>query len=316
MKLANIIPLIIPTFLLVVLIGLLAVTTAGTPTVEATNVIHVAVGESIQGAVDSAVAGDVIQVAPGTFSQSVLIDGKSDLQLRGANTLLQGSQVGIGLNIVDSDHILVQGLTVDGFEIGIVLENTYHSRIHNVETRNNDDPTHLRPEASNHNGLDLIGSHNNLITNVFSHHNGHNGITLKGGSTNNTLRGNITNDNGVNPDVTLGGPRGCGIQLNRDGNHNNIITANESLRNAFGILLSGRNSSNPNPPGADDNTITQNRVHDNGRSGIDVRDKSSGNFIGQNNATGNAFLPNGTFDLRDQGSLDNTWKNNQGNSNF
>ena len=91
------------------------------------------------------------------------------------------------------------------------MDNTHHSRVHDVETRFNDDPADVLPAALANNGLDLIGSSDNLITNVFAHDNGHNGITLKGGSSNNILRGNRANDNGINPDV-LSRPAGCGIQ--------------------------------------------------------------------------------------------------------
>ena len=266
---------------------------------------------TIQAAVDAAGTRDIIQVAPGTYNENVLIEGKSDLLLRGENAVLQGSGVGTGISILGSDYIQVQGFLVDGYEVGILLDDTRFSRINNIETRNNNNDELTAPEAMNLNGLTLAGSNYNFITNVFSHHNGHDGIRLKGGSSNNTLRGNITNDNGVNPDV-LKRTAGCGIDFGGDANNNNSVTENEMLRNHFGFLLFARDTD----AGSTGNKIAQNLSNDNGRAGIDVFEGNHDNLIYQNDAKDNAFLPNGTSDLSDRGDLDNTWQNNQGDFNY
>jgi len=266
---------------------------------------------TIQAAVDAASPRDIIQVAQGTYNENVLIEGKSDIQLRGKNTVLQGSGVGTGIRIVGSDHIEVQGFIVDGYGAGIVLDDTHYSRLHDIETRFNDDPADVFPEALTHDGLQLIDSDHNLISDVFAHHNGHNGITLAGGSSNNTLRWNTSNDNGTNPNIPT---FGCGIELRNDGNNNNSITENELLRNGWGILLGFEGGL-----GADDNIIEENDIHDNARTGIDVKDGSSGNFMIENDATGNAVVDDDfspAFDLNDGGPLDNTWEDNEGTSNF
>ena len=140
--------------------------------------------------------------------------------------------------------------------------------------------------------------------------NSFDGIRLKGGSSNNTLRGNITNDNGVNPDV-LKRTAGCGIDFGGDANNNNSVTENEMLRNHFGFLLFARDTD----AGSTGNKIAQNLSNDNGRAGIDVFEGNHDNLIYQNDAKDNAFLPNGTSDLSDRGDLDNTWQNNQGDFN-
>ncbi len=308
MKLAQVISLRVPVFLLGVLLLLAALLATGAPSARATGVLHVpADHNTIQAAVNAASAGDIIQVAAGTYMESVLIDGKSDIQLRGQGAVLQGSGTGVGVKIVDSDHILFQGFTVERWGAGIILDGTNDSRIHNVETRLNDNVA----SRFNGNGLDLIDSDHNLITNVFAHDNGHNGITLKGGSSNNTLRGNTTNDNGKINLQVFAIRAGCGIQLDSQSNNNNLIIGNEILRNGFGMLLSGTGST-----GSTGNTIVQNRIHENARVGIGVRDGSSGNLMGQNNAKNNGFGFGTDTDLFDQGPLDNTWKNNQGESNF
>ena len=133
---------------------------------------------------------------------------------------------------------------MDGFEIGVLLEGTSDSHIHNMETKNNDSAT-----PTHRDGVALWDSHNNQITNVYSHDNGHNGISLRNASTGNLLRGNINNDNGNNVNVFPNG--GCGIQLIGGGNNGNIIAGNETLRQGWGIQIGS---------GSDDNRVVHNRA--------------------------------------------------------
>jgi parallel beta-helix repeat protein len=259
---------------------------------------------TIQDAVDAAAPGDTIQIARGTFTENVLIDGKSDLRIFGRKTLLDGDGIGIGFYVVNSDHIRIQGFAVQAYEAGVVLEDTVDSRIQNIETRFNDSDT-----ASLRDGLQLVGSHHNRISNVDAHDNGHNGITLKDGSTNNVIHNNRTTDNGQNPAVAANFG-GCGIQLISSGNDQNTISANVALRNGWGIQVGG---------GSNSNEIAQNRSHENARAGVVVLTAGEDNFVVQNKAAGNGLAdvpPSGTFDLYDQGDLDNTWRNNKGTFNF
>ena len=94
------------------------------------------------------------------------------------------------------------------------------------------------------------------------------------------------------------------------GDTHNSITENQSLRNAWGILLFRGDGA-----GSTGNKIARNLIIDNGRSGIDVFEGNHDNFINQNDAKDNASLSNGTFDLNDQGDLDNTWLDNLGGFN-
>ena len=217
---------------------------------------------------------------------------------------------------MNTSGVEISGFIVEKFDTGILLENVYHSEISEVETRFNVNPASPRSDAIRfQNGLDLINSDNNHITEVFAHHNGHNGITLKGGSNNNTLEENTTNDNGIHP-LVLASPAGCGIQISRGGttgNNNNTVIDNESLRNAFGILISGSRAAFPGSTG---NLIEGNDVHGNARSGIDVRNGGSNNVIVDNDATDNGGGGAPNIDLNDQGALDNIWEDNKGNANF
>lgn len=289
--------------ILSVLVGQISITTSSTA--FAGDVLKVPEQyPTIQAAVDAVQPSDTIQVARGTFDGNVIIADKSNIRLLGRKSVINGSNTGIGIHIVDSDNVRVQGFIVQSFEAGIVFEGTTDSRIHNVETRFNDSDT-----PSLRDGLQLVASDHVWVTNVSAHDNGHNGITLKEGSSNNVLHNNTTNDNGQNPAVAANFG-GCGIQLISSDNNHNTITANEVRRNGWGIQVGG---------GSNDNDIAQNRSHQNARAGLVVLDSGSNNFIGQSNATGNGIAnvaPSGTFDLFDEGELDNTWRNNKGTFNF
>lgn len=277
---------------------------------EAKNVLHVPSADypTIQAAIDASNPGNIIQLAKGTYNENVLIEMKHDIQLRGRNSLLQGSgnldTAGIGIHISNSYDIRVQGFIVEGYELGVLLEGTHDSHVHNVETRNNDSNVPMRRD-----GLAMWSSDDNQITNVYAHHNGHNGITLRNISTGNTMQGNTASDNGLNSAVAMN-VGGCGIQLVGGGHDHNIIAENETERNGWGIQIG---------PGSNDNRVVQNRSHENQRAGVVVLDSGSNNFIGQNNARGNGLaniMPSFAFDLFDAGILNNTWRNNKGTSNF
>jgi parallel beta-helix repeat protein len=300
----------------VVLLGmfgwLLASPVFGVPEVGAGDVLQVPKDfATIQEAVDAAGLGDIIRVAGGTFSENVLIEDATDLRLYGSKTVLQGGGVGFGIHLLNSSEIRVQGFIVDGYELGVLLENTADSQVHNVETLNNDSPD----SPMLRDGLALWNSNGNEITNVDAHDNGHNGISLRFGSIGNHLQGNSTNDNGQNATVAASFG-GCGIQLIGPGNNDNHIVANEADGNGWGIQIG---------PGSNDNHVLQNRAEGNQRAGVVVLDATGtggaagvDNIIGQNNAKGNGLAnvgPSGTFDLFDQGIEDNIWKNNQGTFN-
>ena len=260
----------------------------------------------IQDAVDAASPGDVIQVASGTYNENVIVTiDELRLQADGDDVVLDGSDLGgIGIHVLGTDGVRISGFIVENFEAGIVLEVAEDSRIRNIETRFNDSDT-----ASLRDGLQLVDSHHNRIRNVYAHDNGHNGITLKSGSSNNDLKKNVTNDNGKNLAVGLNFG-GCGIQLISSGNDNNSIIKNEAFRNGWGIQVGG---------GSNDNKVIRNESHENQRAGVVVLEPGSNNLIVRNDAEGNGtadVAPSGTFDLFDQGELNNKWLNNQGSFNF
>jgi hypothetical protein len=78
--------------------------------------------DTIQEAVDAAQAGDTILIAKGQHAAPVLIEGRSDLELRGAgHPVLDASAVDTGLSITGSSGIRITGLDVAGAGLAGIL---------------------------------------------------------------------------------------------------------------------------------------------------------------------------------------------------
>ncbi len=97
------------------------------------------------------------------------------------------------------------------------------------------------------------------------------------------------------------------------GNSNNQIVDNDMIGNHWGILI------NVGSADATANLIQGNRLHANGRAGIAILGTASGNTVQNNAATGNGLLnlaPSLRFDLYAAAPVANTWRDNEGSSNF
>ena len=93
-------------------------------------VITVAPGQSIQTAVNAAVAGDTVRVLPGTYTQKVLVSGKSGtagapilikadpgVVLRGGSGVTPSGRQGL-ITIRNSNYVRVEGFEVTAFTTG------------------------------------------------------------------------------------------------------------------------------------------------------------------------------------------------------
>lgn len=270
---------------------------------------------SVADALRTAPAGEVIEVR-GVISERVVI-ATPGIKLRGtANAAIDGAPIdgrGTGI-LIKAPGVEVSGLTVRNFEIGITVDKVADVVIqgNDIHANNNKTANTAPPLVGTDafNGVVLEGATNARIIDNVLRDNGHDGLTLQGGSRNNIVRNNRVLNNGAQ---TAPSRFGCGINLfSGTENSGNQITDNEVNGNHWGILFN-------NFAGNTGNLIRNNRVRGNGRAGIAALVNAGGNTIQDNDARDNAtfnIAPSLSFDLFDAPPLNNVWQNNQGRFNF
>lgn len=269
---------------------------------------------TIQQAVDAAGPGDIIYVAPGTYCEHVVIT-KSNLRVRqrdaeqGARPILSGECAtgGYGFNVTGTAtapvaHVEISGFIVDGFEVGILLENVVRSRVSSSEVRNNLE----RPGSSTRfreNGIVLRTASFNEISGNFSHDNGHMGIAVSGGT------GNIVQANRLlNNQRQYAESCSLMVYAGATGNQviDNLVENTEVTTAGVGIMLG--------PSSAPQNLVGGNRVVGHPYAGIVVTAGTQSNLILHNDARGNG-LSGAEPDLVDDnaaGTSTNRWIGNVG----
>ncbi|MBW3641816.1 MAG: right-handed parallel beta-helix repeat-containing protein [Actinobacteria bacterium] len=186
-----------------------------------------------------------------------------------------------GIRLTNVTNVTVMNGTVEGFDAGIVIEGGSGNTVRHVTARNNINDFGGRP-CTLGDGIALINSDNNTITQSEAIHNGpFGGISIVGDSDNNVITHNLVQDN----NVVSPGTAGCG-----------------NTRQDEGIRIEG--------PGAEGNRIENNRVLGSLLAGIGLHSAwcfggetpNNGNFIinnivnttaGTGNSSGIAFLENG-----------------------
>lgn len=281
---------------------------------------------TIQQAVDAALPGDVIRVAPGTYCERVLINEKADLTLRAAPgvgnpAIMSGTcEPALGytappvggsgihssaFHVRNTSGVEISGFIIEGFATGIVLRNSTDNRVFNNEIRDN---VFLGSGSelwvSDASGISLIAASFNDVQQNWIHDNGHLGIGLVNGSNGNLIRANRLIDNQTQ--FSTFPSFSCSLMLWGTASSGNWIVENEVTNSlsagGAGIMIG------PNPQTG--NLVAQNRIHGHWGVGIVVRGGSYDNVIEQNNATGNGLK--GDVDLVDLSTLPNLWQRNQG----
>jgi parallel beta-helix repeat protein len=211
--------------LFAVLIAMLAFLSIGS--VSAAQQHYVNPGESIQGAIDNATAGDTIIVRDGTYTENVDVN-VNYLTIKSENgydsTIVQAANTSDHVFAVTADYVNITEFTVTGatgdYKGGIYLYGAEHCIISDNNASNN------------YRGIYLYHSSNNSVTNNVVKGNNDQGIRLSS-SNNSMLINNTAEDNryGIylysssndmlrNNKVMYNGNTGISLQ---DSNDNRII---------------------------------------------------------------------------------------------
>ena len=223
-----------------------------------TLVYEVTPGFTIQGAIDAASAGDMINVAAGTYPENITIN--KALTLTGANnatTIINGGGTGVVAQIT-ADNVIFQGFTVQGSgttdpqtQAGLTLAGADNCMITgNIFT-------------NNMNGIAMVASTGNTISNNTVNANMAIGIALADlagypASTGNIISGNTVTANGA-----------AGIYAGQDNNNNQYLT-NTITGNGDGLYF--WKSSN--------NTVTGNTISGNTQYGVHLMGSANNNIAG------------------------------------
>ena len=250
---------------------------------------------------------------------------KSNIVIDGNRYTVQGSESGLGFNLIGVTNVTIKNTNINGFDYGIYLNSTTHNVLQGNNITNNGSGIFLLVSSnntvsgnnieSNLNGIWLRGSSDNRISGNNIKANNNYGIGVIGGlgvglpvSSNNTIFGNNLENNGDG--IWLGGTSenrisGNNIEANREdgivvtGSSNNTFSGNNIRNNDGGIVFWGF-STNSSISG---NNITKNY------KGIWVRESSNHNIISRNNITNNNY---GASLFR---SSNNTLRNNDASNN-
>ncbi len=105
--------------------GLLALAVLCPSQRASARVIAATPAGGLAGALAQAHAGDTIELAPGTYREQDLVLRQSGVRILGAGATLAGPGVGAGANglsVEGADKIAISGLTISGFDWGLLLD--------------------------------------------------------------------------------------------------------------------------------------------------------------------------------------------------
>jgi hypothetical protein len=291
---------------------------------------------TIQAAVDAAGEGDTILVAPGVYSEHVVVS-TSGLTLRGAgpvspverpsasageNVVLDGTDlggVGIGIHVRGASAaepvigVDVSRFEVRNFERGITVQWAVETRVSHNYLHDNLDKAAPAVLGDGY-GLELTSAWASDVGHNRISGNGFGGVRIGGapGSTDNTVHHNLIDENGLDACVVCG--NGFGIHVTGASN-NNWVLYNEILgTNGRGVVIQRPLAQAP----ITGIVVAHNRVHGNQRAGIAIINGATDNIVMHNDARDNNLAVIGPsfhcnlFDNSIGRNGGNIWTNNLG----
>jgi len=242
--------------------------------------------KTIQQAVNAAKPGDTVSIAPGTYTENVVVDKSLTITAASGRPTVRAADASKDVFLLTSPGVRINGLTITGGASGVKLQNTSKCVVTNVFAQDNVRGVYLSYSTENE------ISNNNLADNGYGVYGDY--------ASSNTISSNVATGSKGNGETL-----GDGIFLNH-GDLNTITRNNLSANHVFGISIytSTRNiisnntmSDNVNigvrlGPGSNDNTLTFNTIARNGQTSQQVAQDFPPSGILIVSATGNRIYLN------------------------
>jgi parallel beta-helix repeat protein len=216
---------------------------------------------TIQQAVDAAKPGDTVRIAPGTYTENVVVNKQLTITAISGRPTVQAADPSKDVFLLSSPGVHIDGLTITGGASGVEIQGVSNCVVTNVVAQDN-----VR-------GVYLANSTQSEISNSNLAGNGY-GV-YGDGSSNNTLSSNVATGEKGN-----GNTLGDGIFLNY-GDSNTVTRNNLSANHVFGISLYSSTR----------NVISNNTINDNDRVGIRLGPGSNDNTVTFNTIARNSVIP-------------------------
>lgn len=273
---------------------------------------------TISAAVTAASPGDVIQVAQGTYHESVVIGKRISLVgANSSNTIVDATGLPTGFNVDGLNHGGLSDISISGFKVqnanfeGIVVTNASRVTISGNQVLKNNINLNINtvecpgiPDWETAEGFDcgegihLSGVDHSVVANNFVANNA-GGILLSddtGATHDNLILNNTVQDNPFDCGITLASHPLAGAGPTAAGVFHNTITGNISQHNGFQVPGAGAGVGlfSPAPFTKNyGNVVVNNTLTDNGLPGVSMHAHSPGATLTDQMIAANHISANG-----------------------
>jgi len=291
--------------------------------VKATGAVYIRSDGSVYPSAPIQQNGDIYTLTGNIISGADgLVIERDNVTLDGADYMIQGAGVGIGVNLTNRSHITIKNVRIVKFETGIFLKNSYRNKLSGNDITYNRDGVWLYGSSGNsifwnnvaNNNLAGVYLLNSLGNSLFGNDitNNYSGIGLTEFSNNNTLFSNKIEKNNW-----------AGISLTKTSNNNTLLANNITSNNWYGINLEmssgnnmfGNNIINNNHKGINfeealNNSLSRNNIINNDH-GVSLYGASYNNMFGntiKNNNVGISLIESSDNKIYHNNFIDNIYQ--------